>query len=73
MRDKLLRKYRKEIKEKLYEIGHLENLSEAEQEENYEYLRKLERVLNNKEKYGLYDGDDFDYYGRRDRRFISRV
>ena len=70
LRDKLLRKYRKEIKEKLYEIEHMENLSEAEQEENDEYLRKLERVLNNKEKYGLYDRDDFDYCGIRDRRFI---
>ena len=70
LRDKLLRKYRKEIKEKLYEIEHMENLSEAEQEENDEYLRKLERVLNNKEKYGLYDRDDFDYCGIRDRKFI---
>ena len=28
------------------------NLSEAEIEENDEYLRKLVRILNNKEKYG---------------------
>ena len=64
--DILPRKYRKEIKEKLYEIEHNENLSEAEKEENDEYLRKLVRILNNKEKYGLYDRDDFDYYGIRD-------
>ena len=70
LRDILPRKYRKEIKEKLYEIEHNENLSEAEKEENDEYLRKLVRVLNNKEKYGLYDRDDFDYYGIRDRKFI---
>ena len=66
LRDILPRKYRKEIKEKLYEIEHNENLSEAEKEENDEYLRKLVRILNNKEKYGLYDRDDFDYYGIRD-------
>ena len=59
----LPRKYRKEIKEKLYEIEHNENLSETEKEENDEYLRKLVRNHNNKEKYGLYDCDDFDYYG----------
>ena len=35
---------------------------EAEKEENDEYLRKLVRILN-KEKYGLYDHDDFDYCG----------
>ena len=40
LRDILLKKYRKEIKEKLYEIEHRENLSEAEKEENDEYLRK---------------------------------
>ena len=66
LRDILPRKYRKEIKEKLYEIELNENLSEAEKEGNDEYLRKLVRILNNKEKYGLYDRDDFDYYGIRD-------
>ena len=66
LRDILPRKYRKEIKEKLYEIEHNENLSEAEKEENDEYLRKLVRVLNNKKKCGLYDRDDFNYYGIRD-------
>ena len=66
LRDILPKRYRKEIKEKLYEIEHKENLSEAEKEENDEYLRKLVRILNNKEKYGLYDRDDFDYYGIRD-------
>ena len=66
LRDILPRKYRKEMKEKLYEIEHNENLSGAEKEENDEYLRKLVRTLNNKGKYGLYDRDDFDYYGIRD-------
>ena len=66
LRDILPRKYRKEIKEKLYEIEHNENLSEAEKEENDEYLRKLVRNLNNKEKYGPYDRDDFTYNGIRD-------
>ena len=59
-RNKLPRKYRKEIKEKLYEIEHKENLSEAEKEENDEYLRKLVRILNDKEKHSLYDRDDLD-------------
>ena len=62
LRDILPRKYRKEIKEKLYEIEHQENLSE----ENDEYLRKLVRILNDKEEHSLYDRDDFDYYGIRD-------
>ena len=53
MRDILPKRYRKEIKEKLYEIENNEDLSEAEKEENDEYLRKLVRILNNKEKYGL--------------------
>ena len=66
LRDVLPKRYRKEIKEKLYEIEHKENLSEAEKEENDEYLRKLVRILNNKEEHSLYDRDDFDYYGIRD-------
>ena len=66
LRKILPRKYRKEIKEKLHEIEHNENLSEAEKEENDEYLRKLVRNLNNKEKYSPYDRDDFDYYEIRD-------
>ena len=66
LRDILPRKYRKEIKEKLHEIEHQENLLEAEKEENEEYLRKLVRILNDKEKYSPYDRDDFDYYGIRD-------
>ena len=66
LRDKSPRNYRKEIKEKLYEIEHQENLSEAEKEKNGEYLRKLVRILNDKEKYSPYDRDDLDYYGIRD-------
>ena len=60
--DLLPRKYRNEIKEKLYEIEHNKNLLEAETEENDEYLRKLVRILNDKEKYGLSDRDNFYYY-----------
>ena len=66
LRDMPPRKYRKEIKEKLYEIEDNEGLSEAEKERNGGYLRKLLRILNNKEKYGLYYRDNFDYYGIRD-------
>ena len=66
LRDILPKKYRKEIKKKLYEIENKKNPSEAEKEENDEYLRKLVRNLNGKEKYSLYDRDDFDYYGMRE-------
>ena len=66
LRDILPRKYRKEIKDKLYEIEHQENLSETEKDENDEYLRKLVRILNGKEKHSPNDRDDFDYYGIRD-------
>ena len=64
LRDILPKKYRKEIKKNLYWIEN--NLSELEKEENDEYLRKLVRILNNKEKYHSYDRDDLDYYGLRD-------
>ena len=57
---------RKKIKKELYEIEHKENLSEAEKEENYEYLRKLVRILNNKEKYKYCNHNDLDYHGIRD-------
>ena len=66
LRDILPKKYRKEIKKKLYKIGNKKNLSEAEKEENDEYLRKFVRILNDKEKYSLYDRDDLVYYGIRD-------
>ena len=62
LRDILPKKDRKEIKDKLYEIEHQENLSE----ENDEYLGKLVRFLNDKEKHGLYDRDDLDYNGETD-------
>ena len=41
-----------------------------EKEENDEYLRKLERILNDKEKHSPYGCDDLDYYRIRDRKFI---
>ena len=61
LRDIIPKKDRKEIKDKLYKIEHQRNISEEEQEENDEYLRKLVRILNNKEKYGPANRDDFDY------------
>ena len=66
LRDILPKKYRKEIKKKLYEIENKKNPSEAEKEENDEYLRKLVRNLNDKEKYSPHDRDNFDCYGMRD-------
>ena len=66
LRDILPKKDRKEIKNKLYKIEHQGNISEEERERNDEYLRKLVRILNNKETYGSGDRDDFDYYGITD-------
>ena len=60
LRNILPKRYRKEIKKKLYEIEKNEDLSGAKKEENDEYLRKLIRNLNNKEKYSPYDRDGFD-------------
>ena len=66
LRDILPKKDRKKIKDKLYKIKHQRNTSEEERERNNEYLRKLVRMLNDKEKYGPGNRDDFDYYGITD-------
>ena len=66
LRDILLKKDRKKIKDKLYKIEHQRNISEEEQEESDEYLGKLVRTLNDKEKHSSHDLDDLDYYGIRD-------
>ena len=62
LRDILPKKDRKESKDKLYKIEHQRNILEEEKD----YLRKLVRILDNKEKHSFYDCDDFDYYGIRD-------
>ena len=64
LRDILPKRHRKEIKKKLYETENNEDLSEGNDED--EYLRKLVRNLNDKEKYSPYDRDHFDYHGIRD-------
>ena len=70
LRDILPGKYRREIKEKLYEIEHNENLSK----ENDEYLRKLVRILNDKGKHSPYDRHNLDYYGKRDiERLVKKI
>ena len=61
-----LLKSKQSIAELFNKIEHNENLLEAEKEENDEYLRKLVRILNDKEKHSPYDRDDLDYYGIRD-------
>ena len=66
LRDILPKKYRKEIKKKLYEIENKKTLSEAGKEKSDEYLRELVRILSKKEEHGYYDRDDLDYYGIRD-------
>ena len=45
---------------------HQRNISKEEQEKKDEYLRKLVRIFNNKEKYGPGNRDDFDYDGITD-------
>ena len=59
LRDILPKKDRKEFKDKLCKIEHQRKISEEQQE----YLRKLVRILNDKEEHSLYDRDNFDYYG----------
>ena len=70
LRDILPKKDRKEIKDKLYETEHQRNISEEEQEKNDEYVRKLIRVLNTKEKYGSCNRDDFHYDGITDIQIL---
>ena len=65
LRDILPKKDGEEI-DKLYKIEDRRHLSEEEKEENDEYLRKLLRILNNKEEHGPNDHDDFDYFGIKD-------
>ena len=66
LRDILPKKDRKEIKDKFNEMKLPRNISEEEQEKNNEYLRKLVRIFDNKEKYGPGNRDDFDYNGITD-------
>ena len=68
LRDILPKKDRKKIKDQLYRIEHQRSVSEEKKEENDEYLnlRKLVRILTNKEEHGPNDRDDFDYFGIRD-------
>ena len=57
---------RKNIKKELYEMEKKENLSDTEKEEIYDYLVKLLKTLDKKEKNKYHDRDDLDYYGIRD-------
>ena len=66
LRERLPKTDRKEIKDKLYKIEHQRNIPEEERERNDENLRKVVRILNDKEKFGPDDRDDFDYYGIMD-------
>ena len=66
LRDILPKKDRKEIKDKLYKIQHQRNIWEEERERNDEYLRKLVRILNNKEEHSPNNRYDFDHSGIRD-------
>ena len=74
LRDILPKKYRKEIKDKLYEIEHQRNTSEVEKEKNDEYLRKSVRILNDKAKHSPHDRDDLDCNGITDIKiFLGEI
>ena len=66
LRDILTQEYRKEIKKERYEIENKKNLSKQEEEEFHEYLAKLVRILDKKEKCHHHDHDHPDYYWIRD-------
>ena len=59
-------KDRKKITKELHETEKKENLSDREKEEIYDYLVKLVKTLNKKEKYQYHDRDDLVYYGIKD-------
>ena len=63
-------KYRKIITKELHEKEQKRKLSDKEEEEVYDYLLKLVKSLNEKERYQYHDRDDLDYYGIKDRKFI---
>ena len=65
---------RKKIKKELYEIEKRENLSDNEKKEVYDYLVKVVRTLDKKEKYKYHDRYDLDYYGIKDiKNLFSNV
>ena len=66
---KELKNIETKLKKKLYEIENKENLPKIKKEKNDEYLRKLVRILNKKEKYRHHERDDLDYHGIRDIEF----
>ena len=66
LRDILPKKDRKEIEDKLYKIEHQRNTSEEEQD----YLIKLTRILDNKEKQSLWLWWFWLLWNKRYRKFI---
>ena len=57
---------RRKMKQELHEIEKMKNFLDEKEEEIYDYLVKLVKTVNKKEKYQYHDRDDLDYYGIKD-------
>ena len=60
-------KDRRKITKELHEKEKKKNLSDKEKEEIYDYLVKLVKNLDKKEKYQYHDRNDLDYYEIKDK------
>ena len=54
---------RRKMKQELHETEKMKNFLDEKEEEIYDYLVKLVKTVNKKEKYQYHDRDDLDYYG----------
>ena len=57
---------RRKMKQELHETEKMKNFLDEKEEEIYDYLVKLVKTVNKKEKYQYHDRDDLDYYGIKD-------
>ena len=57
---------RRKMKQELHETEKMKNFLDEKEEEIYDYLVKLVKTVNRKEKYQYHDRDDLDYYGIKD-------
>ena len=60
------RNYRKEIKKELYEIEKKQNLSDNENENNYDHLVELINTFDKKDQYKHSNHEDLDYFRIRE-------
>ena len=66
LRNIVTKKYRKEIKQELYEIKKKQSRSDNKKEEVYDHLVELANTLDRKEEYKHSDHDELDYVGIRE-------